>query len=268
MTTAYSTNLGLALPVQGELSGTWGDTVNNGITQYSDISIAGTLTLNGDGAVTLSLTNGTAAGTNIGSTTAQYAVLRITGTLTATKVITAPSSSKIYLVDNASSGGFGVTIKASGQTGYTVAASTKAYVYFNGTDYVLASTNDASKFSGVLAAANGGTGQSSYTTGDLLYASGSTALSKLGIGTTNYVLTSSGSAPQWTQYLSVAQGGTGASTLTANNVLLGNGTSAVQTVAPGTNGNVLTSNGTTWQSTAPTGVTTGKSIAMAMIFGF
>jgi hypothetical protein len=65
-----------------------------------------------------------------------------------------------------------------------------------------------------------------------------------------------------------ASGGTGATSLTANNVILGNGTSAVQTVAPGTNGNVLTSNGTTWASTAPTGITTGKSIAMAMIFGF
>lgn len=41
--------------------------------------------------------------------------------------------------------------------------------------------------------------------------------------------------------------------LTSNNVLLGNGTSAPLTVAPGTAGNVLTSNGTTWQSTAPAG---------------
>jgi hypothetical protein len=52
--------------------------------------------------------------------------------------------------------------------------------------------------------------------------------------------------------LGVANGGTGATTLTANSVLLGNGTSALQTVAPGTNGNVLTSNGTTWTSAAPT----------------
>jgi hypothetical protein len=51
--------------------------------------------------------------------------------------------------------------------------------------------------------------------------------------------------------LGVARGGTGASTLTANNVLLGNGTSALQAVAPGTSGNVLTSNGTTWTSAAP-----------------
>jgi hypothetical protein len=49
----------------------------------------------------------------------------------------------------------------------------------------------------------------------------------------------------------VSKGGTGATTLTANNVILGNGTSAVGFVAPGSSGNVLTSNGTTWASTAP-----------------
>jgi len=50
--------------------------------------------------------------------------------------------------------------------------------------------------------------------------------------------------------IGVSSGGTGSSSLTANNVLLGNGTSAVQVVAPGTSGNVLTSNGTTWVSQA------------------
>ena len=54
----------------------------------------------------------------------------------------------------------------------------------------------------------------------------------------------------------VANGGTGLSTITANNVILGNGTSAVQVVAPSTSGNVLTSNGTTWVSSTvpPSGV--------------
>jgi hypothetical protein len=47
-----------------------------------------------------------------------------------------------------------------------------------------------------------------------------------------------------------AQGGTGLATLTANNVMLGNGTSNVAFVAPGTSGNVLSSNGTTWLSQA------------------
>ena len=59
--------------------------------------------------------------------------------------------------------------------------------------------------------------------------------------------------------LPVANGGTGATTLTANNVLLGNGTSAPQAVAPSTSGNVLTSDGTTWASTAPAGGATSTS---------
>lgn len=52
-----------------------------------------------------------------------------------------------------------------------------------------------------------------------------------------------------------AHGGTGLTTLTANNVLIGAGTSNVTFVAPSTSGNVLTSNGTVWQSTAPSGTT-------------
>jgi hypothetical protein len=70
-----------------------------------------------------------------------------------------------------------------------------------------------------------------------------------------------------TNALDVAYGGTGATSLTANNVILGNGTSAVQFVAPGSSGNVLTSNGTTWASAAPTGISTGKAIAMSLVFG-
>ena len=69
--------------------------------------------------------------------------------------------------------------------------------------------------------------------------------------------------------LPVGNGGTGATTLSANAVLLGNGTSAVQTVAPGTVGNVLVSNGTTWVSQAPaaSGVSQARATALAMIFG-
>jgi len=51
--------------------------------------------------------------------------------------------------------------------------------------------------------------------------------------------------------LPVANGGTSLATLTANNVLLGNGTSAPTFVAPSTSGNLLTSNGTTWTSSTP-----------------
>ena len=69
-----------------------------------------------------------------------------------------------------------------------------------------------------------------------------------------------------TTALTVAQGGTGAATLTANNVLLGNGTSALQAVAPGTSGNVLTSNGTTWVSSSSSKVLQVVSVALTSIF--
>jgi hypothetical protein len=77
-----------------------------------------------------------------------------------------------------------------------------------------------------------------------------------GIGTVTAsapLASSGGSSPDisLTGTVGVANGGTGRTSLTANNVILGNGTSAVGLVAPGASGNVLTSNGTTWASTTP-----------------
>ena len=139
---ATTTLLGLVTPTQGTLSGTWGDTVNYGISDYVDISVAGTLTLTNDGAVTLANTTGSSSGNSItssltgaGTVTAQFAIVRVTGTLTVAKVVTGPSYSKTYTVVNAATGGI-VTFKASGQTGVSVAVGETAFVYFNGTDYV------------------------------------------------------------------------------------------------------------------------------------
>lgn len=159
---ATTGQLGLVTPTQGTLSGTWGDTVNNGITEYVNIAIAGTLSFAGDGAITLANTTGSASASNIGSTTAQYMVIRVTGTLTTTKIITGPSYSKIYLVDNAATGG-SVTFKASGQTGVTLAVGERAFLYYNGTDYVKAAgglVDLTSGVTGVLPVANGGSGSS------------------------------------------------------------------------------------------------------------
>ena len=66
--------------------------------------------------------------------------------------------------------------------------------------------------------------------------------------------------PETAAILLPSSGGTGQSSLTANNVILGNGTSAVQFVAPGTNGNVLTSNGTTWTSGSAPGFPSGTAM--------
>jgi hypothetical protein len=167
MTTGATGQLGLALPVQGELSGTWGDTVNNGITQYTNIAIAATLTLTGDGAVTLANTTGDASASNItatlagaGTVTAQFAIVQVSGTTT-TKVITGPSYSKTYVIDNASS--YAVTFKASGQTGVSVAAGEKVTVFFNGTDYL--------KIAGTIANAAGSNTQIQFNSSGLFGAS-------------------------------------------------------------------------------------------------
>ena len=137
---ATTTLLGLVTPTQGTLSGTWGDTVNYGITDYLDIAIAGTLSFAGDGAITLANTTGSSSGNAITTTTAQYMVIRITGTQTVTKVITGPSYSKLYMVDHAGATS-AVTFKAAGQSGVSVAVGEKCFVYYNGTDYVKVATS-------------------------------------------------------------------------------------------------------------------------------
>jgi hypothetical protein len=186
---ATTTLLGLVTPTQGTLSGTWGDTVNYGISDYLDIAIAGTLSFAGDGAITLTNTTGSASGNSIGSTTAQYMVIRVTGTQTVAKVITGPSYSKLYMVDHAGATS-AVTFKAAGQTGVTVAVGEKCFVYYNGTDYVkvassiadgvttidfgstgltpATATSGAVTVAGTLAVANGGTGLTAGTSGGVL----------------------------------------------------------------------------------------------------
>ena len=85
--------------------------------------------------------------------------------------------------------------------------------------------------------------------------SGATVRTSLGLGSmavqdSNSVSVTGGTITGITD-LAVADGGTGSSSLTLNSVLIGNGTSALLAVAPGTSGNLLTSNGTVWASTAP-----------------
>ena len=220
---ATTGQLGLVTPTQGTLSGTWGDTVNNGITEYVNIAIAGTLSFSGDGAITLANTLGDASASNIGSTTAQYMVIRVTGTQTVTKVITAPSYSKLYMVDHAGATS-AVTFKAAGQTGVSIAVGEKCFVYYNGTDYI--------KISGTLPTstvpiANGGTGQTTQTA----------AFDAL------------------------------APTTTQGDTIYYNGTDNVR-LAKGTAGQALVMNsGATAPEWGTAGISTGKAIAMAMIFG-
>jgi hypothetical protein len=239
---ATTTLLDLVTPTQGTLSGTWGDTVNYGISDYLDIAIAGTLSFAGDGAITLTNTIGSASGNNIGSTTGQYMVIRVTGTLTTPKIITAPSRSKLYMVDNAATGSTVSFIRAGQTPAVSVAVGEKCFVYYNGTDYVkvassvadgvttidfgstgltpATATSGAVTVAGTLAIANGGTNSTATATaGGVGYGTG-TAHAYTAASTGGYILTSGGaSAPAFIQTLPVANGGTGLTAGTSGGVL-------------------------------------------------
>lgn len=230
MTTSYTSLLGLALPVEGELSGTWGDTVNNSITSLVDSAVAGTTTLSTDADVTLSTTSGIA-------NDARQAVLLCSGARTAQRTITAPARSKVYVVINATSGGYAVKLVGNGPTtGVTVAAGKAAVLAWNGSDFVTVATTDASVLSGVLPVANGGTGVTTSTGSGSVVLSTSPTLVTPALGTplsgtlsscTGFPAASlSGNVSLTSQVsgtLPVANGGTGVTTSTGSgNAVLSN----------------------------------------------
>lgn len=228
MPTQYTSLLGMALPVTGELTGTWGDTVNDYITQYIDASVAGSQVISGSQtAVTLSTATGsTLSQAGSGSTgSAQYQLIRCTGNPASMLTVTAPATSKTYIVINATSTNQSVKIVGAGPTtGVTLVAGEKALVAWNGSDFVKVSSSVADgvtsvdvsggttglttsggpvttsgviTLAGTLGAANGGTGLTSYAAGDTVYATGTTTLTKLGIGTNGQVMTVTGGVPTW-----------------------------------------------------------------------
>ena len=270
---AKTSLIGLTLPVQGTLSGQWGDTVNNAISQIVDVAVAGTQTITTDADIDLTVTEGSNSTTGLTANSSQYAVLLCTGARTALRFINTPKQSKTYVVINDTTGGFAVTVRGgptSPTTGVTVAAGTRAIIAWNGSDFVnvgggsAAGSNTQVQFnsSGSFgASANLTFDGTTLTANDLIDSSLTASKPVFTNGTKNLVSTGT---------LGVDQGGTGLTTLTANNVILGNGTSTPTFVAPSTNGNVLVSNGTTWTSAAPaaSGVSQARATAIAMVFGF
>jgi hypothetical protein len=183
MTTGNTTLLGLALPVEGELDGTWGDVVNDSITSLVDSAVAGTTTLSTDADVTLTTTV-------LAANQARQAVLLWTASNGATtRNITAPAQSKPYIVINAGTGS--IVLRGAGPTtGVTIVSGEKCLAAWDGSDFVKIATSTAdgvSTFSagttgftpstatsgavtlaGTLAVANGGTGLTAGTSGGIL----------------------------------------------------------------------------------------------------
>jgi len=235
--------LDLPLPVEGYFDGSWGDLVNNALTNYLDIAIAGTSTFTGDGAVTLDNTAGDDATSNITANSAQYAAIKVSGTLTTTKIITvgtvsSPAVSKSYIVDNAATGGT-VTFKAYGQTGISVAVGEKCFVYFNGTDFVKVASSVAD---GVTSVSGTGTVNGITLTGTV------TSTGSLTLGG---ALTGVNLASQVTGTLPIANGGTGTTSTTFAN-LTTNVTGTLPVANGGTGVTTSTGTGSVVLSAGPT----------------
>ena len=136
----------------------------------------------------------------------------------------------------------GVTGNATADVASIAAGTDHQVLRRSGTTLAFGALNLAqgAAVTGILPGANGGTNN-----GFIAFTGPTTALKTFTLpDATATILTSN--TP-----VTVGQGGTGLGTLTANNLLIGNGTGNVTFIAPSTSGNVLTSNGTTWNSTAP-----------------
>ena len=269
----YSTSLRLELIANGAQVGNWGDTTNNNFGTLVEQAITGVVSITMiDADYTLSNLNGA-------SDEARNAVLVVGGANTAIRNVIAPLVEKVYIVYNGTTGGNNIIIKASTGTGVSIAAGVTQIVYCDGTNFYavlnpttivgnttvtgnlnVSGTVTGSSFSGAGTGLTGtaaslsiGGNAATVTNGiytSVSYADPSWLTSLAGSKITGSVANATAAAGL-SATLVVGSGGTGSTSLTANSVLLGNGTSALQTVAPGTSGNVLTSNGTTWQSTAP-----------------
>jgi hypothetical protein len=190
MATAYTSLLGLALPVTGELSGAWGDVVNDSITSLLDSAISGTTSLTTDADVTLTTTTGAA------NQARQAIILWNPASGTTTRNITAPAQSKIYTVINASGGTQSIVFRGVGPTtGVTIVKGESAVVAWNGTDFIkVSNTSGAGTFTNLTVTGNTILGDAS---GDTITVNGTTTFANvnptLTAGTANGVAFLNGS---------------------------------------------------------------------------
>jgi len=193
------------------------------------------------------------------ATEAAYSIINFTGALTGAINVIVPANVNEWLMYNNTTGAYTLTVKTASGSGVAITQGTRRLLYCDGTNVNFSD----SVGTGTVTSVATGTGLS----GGPITGSGTISLANTAVtaGTygsasrsVTYTVNAQGQITSSTDSpidvsgligtLGVAHGGTSLATLTANNVILGNGTSAPQFVAPSTSGNVLTSNGTTWTS--------------------
>ncbi len=221
----------------GEQSGTWGDTTNTNIGTAIEEAITGSVDVPfSSGTVTLTLTdvNTTQAARNLR--------LNLTGTSGGAQNLVVPAIEKFYIVNNGCADT--ITIKNSSGTGVAVPAG-KTMVVFNNATNVVDVVSYLTSLTTPSATITGGT-VAGITQLDVAGTSAAGATLKLYEDTDN---------------------GTNFVGLKAPNTIASNVTFTLP-AADGTSGQAVVTDGSGNLSFGNAGITTGKSIAMAMIFGF
>jgi hypothetical protein len=258
MTTAYTSLLGLALPVDGELTGTWGQTVNNSITSLLDTAIAGTKTADVTSSDwTLTDIDGADAGT------ARAAVLIPTGTNGATtRSILAPNQSKIYVIINQATGSVAIKGVTGPTTGVTITSGSKAIVAWNGSDFVEVSPGTVTSVAATVPSFLSVSGSPITSSGTLAISLSGTALPVANGGTGSTSTTYCSLSTNVSGTLPVANGGTGTTSpaLVAGTNVTISGTWPNQTINATSSGGTVTS----VTGTAPVVSSGGTTPAISM----
>lgn len=237
----YVNDLRLKEITTGDESGTWGTSTNTNLSLVADAFSLGTKNMAADANETFTMPDATADGTR-----SLYLKITSAVALTVTRTVTlGPNTvSKVWIIENATTGSQSITIAQGSGATVTIATGTKAMIVTDGAG------SGAAVFNANPTAATSGTVTSVGGTGTVNGITLTGTVTSSGSLTLGGTLSGVSLTTQVTGTLPIANGGTNLTTL-------------------GTAGQALVVNsGATALEYGSAGISTGKAIAMAMIFGF
>ncbi len=250
--------------------------VNEGFTIASNGTVyytIGRLTPNTAGFTLLNKSVTGSTDITLSAAEAVYSIINYTGTVGKSIGVIVPSAVNEWVMSNSSTGStFTLQVKTSGGTGVTLSQGATRILYSNASDVFFSDTQGGGGTVSSVATGTGLSGGPITSTGTISLANTAVTAGTYGASSKSavYTVNAQGQFTSSTDItidvsgvtgiLPVAQGGTSSTTLTLNNVILGNGTSAVQFVSPSGTGNVLTATGTTWTSSASSSKVTTKQV--------